>query len=118
MPSPRVADRKPIPPLQGWTAVPVAGQMIGVSRQWVFDMITAGKIKTARQIPGSGDRPAAIVIRTAEAEELRALRVASQSCDECRKLRNLGMQPAICEHTERTEIRVPEEDLEAAALGV
>jgi len=118
MPSPRVADRKPIPPLQGWTAVPVAGQMIGVSRQWIFDMITAGKIKTARQIPGSGDRPAAIVIRTAEAEELRALRVASQSCAQCRKLRNMGSQPSICEHQGREEITVPGEDLEAAALGV
>ncbi len=118
MPSPRVADRKPIPPLQGWTAVPVAGQEIGVSRQWIFDMITAGKIKTARQIPGSGDRQAAIVMRTAEVEELKALRAASQSCEDCRKLRMLGKQPAICEHQDREEITVPGEDLEAAALGV
>ncbi len=118
MPSLRVADRRPIPPLQGWTAVPVAGLEIGVSRQWIFDMITAGKIKTARQIPGSGDRPAAIVIRTAEVDELTRLRAASQSCAECRKLRNLSRQPAICEHAERTDIRVPDEDLEASALGV
>jgi hypothetical protein len=96
----------------------VAGQEIGVSRQWIFDMITADKIKTARQIPGSGDRPAAIVIRTAEVEELKRLKEASQSCVDCRKMRMLGKQPAICEHTERTEVRVPEEDLEAAALGV
>jgi hypothetical protein len=53
MASPKVADRKPIPPLAGWTAVPVAGLIIGVSRQWVFDMITAGTFKTARQLPGS-----------------------------------------------------------------
>jgi hypothetical protein len=91
--------------------------MIGVSRQWIFDMITAGKIKTARRVPGTGDRPAAIVMRTAEVEQLAALRAASESCAECKKLRNLGKQPSLCEHTEREEIRVPEEDLEAAAFG-
>jgi hypothetical protein len=58
------------------------------------------------------------VIRTAEVEELKRLKEASQSCVDCRKMRMLGKQPAICEHTERTEVRVPEEDLEAAALGV
>jgi hypothetical protein len=118
MASPKVADRKALPPLVGWTAVPVAGQETEMSRQWIFDLITSGKIKTARQIPGTGDRPAAIVMRTAEVEELKRLRQAAQTCDRCRKLRNQGKQPGICEHETRAEIRVPEEDLEAAALGV
>lgn len=118
MASPKVEDRAALPPLAGWTAVPVAGQEVGVSRQWIFDMITAGKVKTARQIPGTGDRPAAIVIRTVEVEELTKLRQAAKTCEKCRKLRNLGKQPRICEHTKRAEHHVPEEDLEEAALGI
>lgn len=117
MASPRVETRKTIPDLTGWTSVPAAAQDIGVSRQWLFDLITAGKITSARRIPGTGDRPAAIVMRTAEVEQLKLLRQAAQSCPECKKLRNLGKQPAMCEHAERADIRVPEEDLETAALG-
>jgi hypothetical protein len=61
-----------VPELDGWLSLPVAAQKLGVSRQRVFQMIQEDRIKSVRQIPGVGDRPAAYVVRLAEIDQLVA----------------------------------------------
>jgi Helix-turn-helix domain len=65
-------DMTQVPELDGWLSVPVAAQELGVSRQRVFQMIQEGRIKSVRQIPGVGERPAAYVVRKAEIDQLVA----------------------------------------------
>jgi len=98
--------------LVGWTAIPVAAERTGLSRQWLSDMANSGKLRTVRKVPGTGVRPAALVMRTAEVDDLIAAKKAAESCLDCRKARNAGRQPEICEHRVAAQVTVPEEEPE------
>lgn len=81
---PRTAERKSIPVLRGWTSLPKAGSLLGVSRQRLFQMVDEGKWTTIHQIPGkpSDDpndekRPALLVVADWEVDKLLAAQRAS-----------------------------------------
>ena len=61
-----------IPALDGWVALPVLAEDLGVKRQRIFQMLWEGKLTSARQIPGTGTRPVAYVVSAEEAESLKA----------------------------------------------
>lgn len=65
-----VKPRDTLEDLEGWIAFPVAAERLKVSRQRFFQMAEEGKLKTARKIPGTGERPAAYVVREAEIDEM------------------------------------------------
>jgi hypothetical protein len=67
-----------IPALDGWVALPVLAEDLGVKRQRIFQMLWEGKLTSARQIPGTGTRPVAYVVSTAEAEQLKAQQAAAR----------------------------------------
>lgn len=91
-----------IPELAGWAIIPVAAGIAGLSRQWLSDMANAGELKSARRIRGTGQRPAAIIVRMAEVENLRQAVEDTKTCAECRKERNAGKPPTRCTHREQT----------------
>jgi hypothetical protein len=112
MASPRVKDtNRNIPDLPGWTAAPVAAEQIGLSRQWLADMINAGTIKTAHKLPGTGERPAVIMIRTAEVKTLAKAREEAKTCPQCRQMND---PPKVCTHRAQDTPADPEME---AALG-
>jgi hypothetical protein len=103
-----------IPELAGWAIIPVAAGIVGLSRQWLSDLANSGELKSARRIRGTGKRPAAIIVRMAEVQNLRQAVEDTKTCTECRKERNAGKPPARCTHREQ-----PADEAEAAeALGV
>lgn len=103
-----------IPDLPGWAIIPVAAGIVGLSRQWLSDLANSGELKSARRIPGTGERPAAIIVRMAEIETLKQAVEDTQTCTECRKERNAGKPPARCTHRAQA---ADEADM-AEALGV
>jgi len=76
MASPRAGTYE-IKELVGWTAIPVAAEQTGLSRQWLSDMANTGKLRTVRRVRWTGARPAALVMRTAEVDDLIAARKAA-----------------------------------------
>jgi hypothetical protein len=113
MASPRVSETEyVIPELTGWAIIPVAAGIVGLSRQWLSDLANAGELKSARRIPGTGERPAAIIVRMAEVENLKKAVEDTRTCAECRKERNAGKPPARCTHNRPAEAEAEE------ALGV
>jgi hypothetical protein len=82
------AERE-IPELQGWLALPVAAERVGLSRQWLHDMVTApdpsGELRNVRRVRGTGTRPVTILVRTAEVERLKKARELAQGCPQCRR---------------------------------
>lgn len=87
-----------IPVLVGWSIIPVAAGKVGLSRQWLSDLANAGKLKSAKRVPGTGQRPAAILVRDAEVRQLKQAVEDAKTCDECRKARNSGKPPEFCTH--------------------
>jgi hypothetical protein len=68
-----------IPDLDGWTALPVLADDLGVKRQRIFQMLWEGKLTSARKIPGTGTRPVAYVVSTEEANRLKAEQAAAKA---------------------------------------
>jgi hypothetical protein len=66
-----------LPKLEGWLSSPVAAERLQVSRQRFYQMLQENKFTTATQVPGTGDRPAAILVREAEIDRLVAAQVAA-----------------------------------------
>jgi hypothetical protein len=79
--------KRDIPELQGWLSLPVAAERAGISRQWLFEMVsnTDSELKNVRQVAGTGDRPACILVREAEIERLMEARKTAQGCPQCRQ---------------------------------
>lgn len=83
----QVKPRDELEDLEGWISFPVAAERLGVSRQRFFQMAEEKKLKTARKIPGTGERPAAYVVREAEINEMlqqqeaAAARAAAKSAE-------------------------------------
>lgn len=102
MASPRVKETEyEIPELTGWAIIPVAAGIVGLSRQWLSDLANSGELKSARRIRGTGERPAAIIVRMAEVQNLRQAVEDTKTCTECRKERNAGNPPTSCTHKDR-----------------
>lgn len=113
MASPRVADSgRKLRKLPGWIAAPVAAERLGLSRQWVFDMINSGRLD-AFEIEGTGARPAAIIVREATVSKWIRERAAKSGCPQCRDLREAGTGVTECTHLAPAEAA---EDPELAAL--
>ena len=68
-----------IPVLDGWVALPVLAEDLGVKRQRIFQMLWEGKLTSARQILGTGERPVAYVVSTEEAGQLKAQQAAARA---------------------------------------
>ena len=86
----------------------------GYINRFIADLANSGELKSARRIKGTGKRPAAIIVRMAEVQNLRQAVEDTKTCTECRKERNAGKPPARCTHREQTA----DEAGMAEALGV
>jgi hypothetical protein len=82
-----MADNRAIPVLEGWMIVPVAAEILGLSRQWVWELVTVNgtSFRNVRRLPGTGERPAAILVRASEVERIRQARAATPGCPQCRR---------------------------------
>lgn len=120
MASPRVKDTargaKRLRVLPGWIAAPVAAERLGLSRQYVFDLINDEKID-AFMIQGTGERPACIIVREITVTRMVKERAARSGCPECRKLREGGTEVTECAHVQ-TAAQAAEDPEIAALLGV
>ena len=61
-----------VPPLDGWVTLPKAADELGVSRQYMYQLAESHQLESLRQLPGSGDRPAAYVISWEERDAMLA----------------------------------------------
>jgi predicted DNA-binding ArsR family transcriptional regulator len=68
-----------IPALKGWVALPVLAEDLGVKRQRIFQMLHEGKLESAVQIPGTGNRPVAYLVSAEEAARLKAEQDAARA---------------------------------------
>lgn len=71
-----------MPELKGYVSFPKVAEQLDVSRQRVFQMLDERKLKTARRLPGTGDRPAAYMITEAERDRLVAEQKAAREAAE------------------------------------
>lgn len=71
-----------MPVLKGWVSFPAAAHRLSISRQRVFQMLDEGKLPSARQLPGAGDRPAAYVISDKEMDRLLAEQAAAEEASQ------------------------------------
>jgi hypothetical protein len=118
MASPRVKDSgRKLKRLPGWIAAPVAAERLGLSRQWVFDMINDGRLD-AFEIGGTGARPACIIVRESTVTRWIAERAARNGCPQCRVLREGGAEVTECVHQVPAAPAVVEDPELAALLGV
>jgi hypothetical protein len=92
-----------IPELAGWYSLPVAAEILGVSRQRLFQMGEEEKLGTLRRISGVGTRPAAYVVAAAEVDKLLAAKSAASSCEKCEELRAAGSAVDYCVHDAQPE---------------
>jgi hypothetical protein len=84
-----------IPPLEGYTSLPEAGQYLKVTRQRIYQMgVEDGAFLTIRAVAGAGPRPAAYVVQNAE-----MLWHRSFQCPECKALAADGEEVLYCVHT-------------------
>jgi hypothetical protein len=102
------AANKSLPVLPGWVILSAAAVELGVSRQYMFKQAEDGGLKTVHQIPGTGQRPAAIVMRRSELARMKQAREERVTCPECKALVARGETVEICVHH-------PEADAEVAA---
>jgi hypothetical protein len=84
-----------IPPLEGYTSLPDAADLLDVKRQRTYQMgVEEGSFATIRFIAGSGDRPAAYVVQNAELLWFR-----KSQCPACQALADAGDDVLYCAHT-------------------
>jgi hypothetical protein len=111
-------SKREIPLLAGWTALTVAAEELGISRQWLFEQVTSAQdsgFHNVRQVKGTGDRAAVILIRTSEVTRIKGQREAASGCPQCRRIaEEAGVRPEICGH--QPVVAVPEDELAAAGL--
>jgi hypothetical protein len=100
--------QKNIPELAGWLSLPVAALRMKKTRQRAYQMAEDGTLKSVRQIPGAGPRPAAYVVRETEIENLVARERAAKTCPLCANARGQGTEVEFCPHADVPE--VPAED--------
>ena len=122
MASPKASETKRgkagLKKLPGWITASLGAELIGVSRQYMWDLINAGKIE-AYDVEGTGTRAAFTVVRKATVEKLAAERRARQGCPQCRadaEASGTAADPEKCAHQSTTGTREDAEVLEA--LGV
>jgi hypothetical protein len=101
---PASREMKDVPVLTGWLSLPVAGERLGRTRQRAYQLVQENVLKTARQIPGVGERPAAYIVRETEVSNLVARERAARSCPQCAELRDAGSPQEFCPHTDVPEI--------------
>jgi hypothetical protein len=94
-----------IPPLEGYTSLPDAADLLDVKRQRTYQMgVEEGVFATIRFIAGAGDRPAAYVVQNAELLWFRRMQ-----CPECQALTASGADVLYCVHTDK-DVPVYQED--------
>jgi hypothetical protein len=71
-------DMSWVPVLPGWVSLPVAGEILKVSRQLMFQMAQGHQLESLHQVAGAGDRPAAYVISEDELAKLQAKKVPAE----------------------------------------
>lgn len=97
--------KRHIPVLAGWLSLPDAAQRMGKTRQRAYQMADDGVLKTVRQIPGAGPRPAAYVVRETEIDNLVARERAAKTCLQCKAQREAGGEvPEFCPHADVPEV--------------
>lgn len=74
-----MTTRSNIRPLDGWVALPVLADRLGVKRQRIFQMLDEGKLTSARYLPGTGSRPVAYMVSDEEAAALVAEQQAAKA---------------------------------------
>ena len=89
-----------VPELEGKVSLPVAAEVLRVSRQRIFQMGEERKLISLRRIAGAGSRPAAYVLDTIEVLRLRA-----KQCASCLEAVAAGTAVDYCRHT---DLVVPE----------
>jgi hypothetical protein len=105
-----------IPPLEGYTSLPEAADLLDVKRQRTFQMgVEEGTFATIRFIAGAGERPAAYVVQNAELLWFRKIQ-----CQECQELVDGGADVLYCRHTAKDVPEYQANELRArlAALQV
>lgn len=86
-----------IPPLEGYTSLPDAAELLDVKRQRTYQMgVEEGVFATIRFIAGAGDRPAAYVVQNAELLWFRR-----PQCAQCQSLIADGADVLYCVHTDK-----------------
>jgi hypothetical protein len=89
-------DIEDVPELEGKVSLPVAGEVLEVSRQRIFQMAREErKLPSLRKIRGTGARPAAYVVDTIEVLRLRVLQ-----CGQCQDAIAGGAPVPYCTHTD------------------
>lgn len=63
--------KRVIPVLDNWMSLPVAAGTLGMSRQAAWDAVQNHTFKEVKQVPGTGDRPALILVRPSEVAVLK-----------------------------------------------
>jgi hypothetical protein len=122
MASPKVGStkrgRQGLKQLPGWITASLGAEMIGVSRQYMWDLINAGEVE-AYEVEGTGKRAAFTVVRKATVEKLAKERQARMGCPQCRadaEASGMAVDPEKCTHQSTTGAQEDAEVLEA--LGV
>jgi hypothetical protein len=123
MASPKVGGtkrgKKGLKKLPGWITASLGAEMIGVSRQYMWDLINDEKID-AYEVEGTGTRAAFTIVRRATVDKLARERKARLGCPECRKVieADAGIDPdeLVCAHQPAAGAQEDAEVL--AALGV
>lgn len=64
--------KRVIPVLENWMSLPVAAGILGMSRQGSWGAVQNHTFKEVMQVPGTGDRPALILVRPREVAALKA----------------------------------------------
>lgn len=119
MASPRVKDTKRakqgLKKLPGWITASLGAERLGVSRQYMWDLINAGDIE-ACEVEGTGTRAAFTVVREAMVDKMVKEREAKQGCPQCRaEFERTGTAPETCTHAAAP---VTEDPAVLEALGV
>lgn len=63
--------KRVIPVLENWMSLPVAAGILGMSRQGSWGAVQNHTFKDVMQVPGTGDRPALILVRPREVAALK-----------------------------------------------
>lgn len=96
-----------IPPLEGYTSLPEAADLLDVKRQRTYQMgVEEGSFATIRSIAGAGDRPAAYVVQNAELLWFR-----KTQCPACQDLVADGADVLYCVHTDKDVPQYQEDEL-------